>query len=61
MNEFYREGENRTIKTRIRSFNESTIHVMIFLGDLPFIKQETVDKAFRLARKKSKKRSQLLQ
>lgn len=54
MNEFYREGKNTSIKTRIRSFNKSTIHVMIFLGDVPFIRQEAIDKAFRLARKNAR-------
>lgn len=52
INEAFQEGQSTSLKIGIRSFNEPTIHVMIFLGDLPFIKQDTIEKIFQAGREK---------
>lgn len=52
VNEAFREGQSTSLKAGIQSFNESIIHVMIFLGDLPFIKQDTIEIIFQTGREK---------
>lgn len=42
VNEAYKEGQSSSLKCAIRALREEIKSVMIFLGDVPFIKQDTV-------------------
>lgn len=52
INELFHEGQSTSIKAGIKSLNESPVHVMIFLGDLPFIKKETISVIYQTGLKK---------
>ncbi|MCD2137359.1 nucleotidyltransferase family protein [Salinicoccus halitifaciens] len=43
INENYRDGQSTSVKTALQHIMEEYNHVMIFLGDMPFIKDETVE------------------
>lgn len=43
VNENYRYGQSTSIKAALQHIMEEYNHVMIFLGDMPFIKDETVE------------------
>lgn len=43
VNEDYQYGQSTSIKTVLQHIMEEYHHVMIFLGDMPFIKDETVE------------------
>ncbi|QGS69378.1 NTP transferase domain-containing protein [Oceanobacillus sp. 143] len=47
VNEEYNKGQSTSIKTGIRTIGEEYVNVMIFLGDLPFIKKETAGRIYR--------------
>lgn len=47
VNEEYNHGQSTSIQAGIRTIDEEYVHVMIFLGDLPFIKKETAGCIYR--------------
>ncbi|RDW15389.1 nucleotidyltransferase family protein [Oceanobacillus chungangensis] len=47
VNEEYIEGQSASIKAGVRTIDEEYVNVMIFLGDLPFIKKETAGHIYR--------------
>lgn len=54
-NEQYETGQSSSLKRAIFALRPEMMHVMIFLGDVPFIKRETLHQLFETGRRIAKK------
>ena len=52
MNEDYLLGQSTSLRVGVANVHESTRHVMVFLGDTPFISSETIKKVVQIAEEK---------